>query len=91
MSWSVSAIGNREAVAVEIERQFATMGAPCPEPEESVKQSMRAAIATALAQGTGAVKVEANGTQYTPTRGSETLPVSLSTSLKIEPLFGFLE
>lgn len=66
MSWSVQGIGKAPAVALAIDKQFTSSG-PCAEPEETVRQAARAAIAAALtAQKPEAViQVTAQGSQST--------------------------
>lgn len=63
MSWSVGAVGKPKAVAESVEKQFAA--STCQEPEETVRQAARAAIAAALAaqREDSAVQVIASGSQ----------------------------
>ncbi len=95
MSWSVAAIGKATAVAAAIEDQFTRAGA-CMEPEETIRQAARTAIAVALAgeTATGAVvKVTAAGSQ-SQTYDNNGKPSGLFTnglSLSIEPQYGFVE
>ena len=88
MSWSVNAIGKSAAVAASIEKQFAAHF--CNEPEETVRQSARATIASALAAQTKsntAVKVMASGSQSS--YGTDGFTNNLS--ITIEPQYGFVE
>ena len=99
MSWSVGAVGEVAAVAAEIERQFTAMTYPCPEPEESAKQSIRAAIAAALSSPvSGAVKVSASGSQSCGSQSSQYGPdgkvitnCTVDTKMAVEPLWGFVK
>lgn len=87
MSWSVNAIGKASAVAAKLAQQFA--GIKCTEPEESIKNTVAGAIATALGafpEGT-AVKVIASGSQSGGTDGKATN----SLAVQIEPQWGFVE
>jgi len=95
MSWSVNAIGKPEAVAKEIERQFAA-SSPCREPEETVRQAARTTIASILAAETAsvAVQVQANGHQsdeYSKETPTKTGKVSNTFSLKVDPIHQFVE
>jgi len=96
MSWSVGATGRPKAVAPVIEKQF-TGALPCSEPEETVRQAARAAIAAALAGQTDpacAVKVTANGSQSQAYKDGKPLdpPVcSNSLFINVEVLWGFAE
>jgi hypothetical protein len=93
MSWSVLAIGKAPAVAAEIERQFAQ--SKCSEPEESVRQSARLTLASALAaqEPSTMVEVSAAGSQSTKYKSgtNEVLGVTNGLSIKIDPKFGFVE
>lgn len=96
MSWSVSAVGKAPAVAAAIEKQFAAMSYPCPEPEESVKQSIRKIIAQLCASQTRpdamAVKVQAAGSMYWFS-GDQNQPkeISNTASLTFESIYGYVE
>lgn len=93
MSWSVAAVGRAEAVAEAIERQF-TNGTSCSEPEESVRQAARTAIAEALkGQGpTTVVKVQASGSQSgTYQNGTWGAPYTNQLQIEVTPLYGFVE
>jgi len=100
MYWSVSAIGKAPAVAIAIEKQFVEMTYPCPEPEESVKQLVRQAIAALLAGQTRpdtAVKVSASGSQSHSTKrdvtsGKDTVTdCTNQLTLTFETIYGFTE
>lgn len=90
MSWSVMAIGRPAAVAASVAKTTAAI--KCVEPEETIKNAIAGAIATALGAfpPTYAVRVEASGSQSTP---DHTKPAEISNSLsvKIEPIWGFVE
>jgi len=86
MSWSVSATGNSIDVAMKIEEQFSSY-TPCPDPEESIKQSARDLIGQALRGNIPdrEVTVSACGSQATyygtegaPDRVANTLNISIS-------------
>lgn len=83
----VSAIGKPSAVSVKLEADFSKN--PCAEPEESIRQEVASAIASALRSfdGTMAVRVEASGSQNT----NNGKVVSNQLSVKIEPIWGFVE
>jgi len=91
MSWSVTAIGKPAAVAAAIESQFAQ--SKCAEPEESIRQSARAAIAAALAaqSPSTAVKVSAYGSQSTFYKTGQPDGVTNNLSITIEPQQNFVE
>lgn len=97
MSWSVSAIGKKAAVAASIEKQFAST--QCSEPEESVRQKARALIAATLAASTSdVVKVDASGSaSSTPVYAEDQKTVTAwkqtdqTLRLSIEPMWGFVE
>ena len=80
MSWSVQAIGKPEAVAKKLEEAFSKIiyeGS-----EGSVKDKIAEAVAIALANTDGVVKVYASGSLSS---GKHTV------QLTIEPLYGFVE
>lgn len=89
MSWSVSAIGKPSAVAAKVAKELASI--KCMEPEESIKSGVAAAVAAALAAypESGAVRVEASGSQSTD-RDAPGIATN-QLSVKIEPLWGFVE
>lgn len=92
MSWSVGGIGKAQAVATSIEAQFAQ--SKCSDPEESVRQAARAAIAAALvAQNVGTVvKVTASGSQSTRyDLAGKPAGFTNQLSIVIEPQWGFVE
>ena len=88
MSWSVSAIGKPGAVAGKLAKQFEQV--KCQEPEETIKNTVASAVATALAayDPDTPVKVSASGSQSTDS-GKATHTNSLSVA--IEPMWGFIE
>lgn len=90
MSWSVAAIGKPAKVAESVAKQVAA--AKCPEPEETIKNTLGAAIATALAAFPPgmAVKVEANGSQYVPD-ASKPAEAQNTFSVSVLPIYGFVE
>lgn len=89
MSWSASAIGKPSAVAAKLMEQFS--GIKCNEPEEAIKNAVASLIAVSLKAfpESGAVKVDASGSQSTDSRQPGTAINQLS--VKIEPLWGFCE
>jgi len=77
-------------VAAKLEKDFSNIH--CAEPEESIKNSVAAAVAAGLAvfPPTMAVRVEASGSQHAPdSKKPEEKQNQLS--VKLEPLFGFVE
>jgi len=90
MSWSVSAVGKPAAVAASIAKSIGS--SKCYEPEETIKNTIGTVLATALAAfpPNSAVRVEASGSQSVP---DSTKPGVATNSLtvKIEPLWGFVE
>lgn len=94
MSWSVSAVGKPAAVAASIESQFAA--SQCAEPEETVRQSARAAIAATLKaqREDSAVQVIASGsmsTSYNEETKTWGPPLTNQLEIAIRPLYGFVE
>lgn len=92
MSWNVEAVGRPKAVAVKLAAEFARI--TCNEPEETIKNTVASAVATALAAfpDGSAVKVKAYGSQSRQEGGSGDLPLAVnSLSVSIEPLYGFAE
>ncbi|TAK86728.1 MAG: hypothetical protein EPO20_06330 [Betaproteobacteria bacterium] len=89
MSWSVAAIGKPSAVAEKLAAQFANI--KCSEPEETIKSNVASAIAVALNAfpPSSAVRVEAHGSQSTDL-GKPGIATN-SLSVKIEPIYGFVE
>lgn len=88
MSWSINALGKPSAVAAKIAGDIARV--KCAEPEETIKNTVANAIATALGAFPDgmAVKVEASGSQSsTGTDGK----VTNSLYVKIEPQWGYVE
>ena len=67
MSWSVSALGKPAAVAAKLAEQFARIPL-MQEPEETGKQAAAMAVAAIVPAfpDSYVVKVECNGSQYTP-------------------------
>lgn len=90
MSWSVEAIGRAPAVAEKIERDFAATTAQCRGPEEGVRQSVRAALAIALAAQDPAtvVQVSASGSQSSDYGTNE---IRNQLSVTVRPLYNFVE
>lgn len=94
MSWSVSAVGKPAAVSAKISEDV--LKYTCSEPEETLKKSAAAIIATALAafpQDNIAVRVEANGSQQPWYRKDGTVGEGFANTLRvvIEPVWGFVE
>ena len=90
MSWSTSAIGKPAAVAAQVEKTLSNI--KCMEPEETIKNTIKGILATALAAfpPNMAVKVDANGSQSVPDSATPTVTTN-SLYVKIEPLYGFVE
>jgi hypothetical protein len=67
MSWSVSAIGEPAAVATKLAEDFARIP-PMQEPEETGKNAAASAVAAIVPAfpDSYCVRVECNGSQYTP-------------------------
>ena len=84
MSWSVGGNGDSQKVAAAVEAQFAAMTIPCPEPEETIKQAVRALLAQALAGNNPSrlLEVSAWGSQSN-VAATETSPAHVSNSLHI--------
>ena len=92
MSWSVSALGKPAAVAAKLAGDFARIP-PMQEPEETGKQAAAnavAAIVPAFPDGT-LVRVECNGTQYTPDSGKAPDKKINSLNIKIESMGSIVE
>jgi hypothetical protein len=87
MSWSISKIGFAGVVAAKVAEDVRRI--KCAEPEESIKNSVGAALVAALEAYPGdfAVRVEATGSQSTSMEG---FTVN-NLSVKIEPLYGFVK
>ena len=87
MSWSVSAVGKAPAVAEKI---ATGTNHKCSEPEETIKNAVAAAIATALTAfpADGVVRVEASGSQQTDTATGKAVN---SLKVNVEPVWGFVE
>ena len=87
MSWSVGATGKAPAVRAAIAKQFEQQS-KCVEPEETIRQAIKAILDEALSAQSGAVKVGASGSQ---SMDYNTKAVSHSLSVTVEPVWGFLE
>jgi hypothetical protein len=89
MSWSVAAVGKASAVAAKLAKDIAA--SKCSEPEETVKNTVGTAIASALAgfPPNYAVEVMASGSQSKPDHTKEETTNQLSVTIK--PLWGFVE
>ena len=90
MSWSVTAVGKPAKVAEAVAKQIAAV--KCSEPEETIKNTLGTAIATALAAFPPGVaaKVEASGSQYVPdTRKPDEKQNTFSVS--VQAIYGFVE
>ena len=87
MSWSVSALGKPAAVAAKLAKDFVSH--KCNEPEETVRQAVATAVATALKAypSSSAVRVEASGSQ----NGNGPNDVVNTLTVKIEQVYGFIE
>jgi hypothetical protein len=91
MSWSVSAVGNASRVAAKLATDFAN--SKCSEPEETIKNTVASAVATALTAfpPNYAVRVEASGSQSVIDVGKAPHQKTNQLVVKIEPLWGFLQ
>lgn len=93
MSWSVSAVGRPKAVAAKIAKDIVAI--TCPEPEQTIKQSVATAIAAALEHYPEgyAVSVSASGSQSPGYDSEKHTPQGLLNSLtvSISPLYGFVD
>lgn len=86
MSWSVSAVGKKDAVLKTIAGQFDSQ-TPCMEPEESVRQGAKSLLLASIgaqAEGTP-LRVVASGNQQFKDWTNKT-GVSNSVSLQVEVL-----
>jgi hypothetical protein len=93
MSWSVSAVGKPEAVALSIGAQF-DAASVCGEPEETIRQQAREMIQTALCaqKSDSVVQVSANGSQSsTFIDGKWGAPYTNNLEIKVQPIHGFVE
>jgi superfamily II helicase len=94
MSWGVSAVGKPPAVLASIEKQFSQSS--CAEPEETVRQSARAAIKAALEaqRPDSIVQVIASGHQIGTYDADTKLwgaPFQNQLEVKVLPLGGYVE
>jgi hypothetical protein len=91
MSWSVNAVGKPKAVKAKLAEDFKKI--VCSEPEGTIKDHIAAAILLALDfyPESGAVRVEASGSQSKGHLGMTNTEALNQLSVKIEPLWGFLE
>lgn len=91
MSWSVSAVGRASAVAAKLARDFSSI--KCSEPEETIKNTVASAIATALSAFPpgSSVQVSANGSQQSVEYGKDTPEKINQLTVSIAPLWGFVE
>lgn len=90
MSWSVGAVGKASAVRKEIAAQF-QRGSKCIEPEETIRQHVKALLDASLAgQGTEvAVRVIASGSQ-SYTQESDPKKTNNTATITIENLWNFV-
>lgn len=93
MSWSVAAVGKASAVAAKIAKDIAAIN--CSEPEQTIKNSVGAIVATALAAypDTYAVTVAASGSQgpgYSPDKPGVAMGQVNTLQVSISPLYGFV-
>ncbi len=93
MSWSVSAIGKADAVALKVSEEFAKIDGYLKEPEKGVALTVAASIAAALAaQAPGTVvNVQASGSQNVVSSPPEGDIVRNRFSASVEVLYGFIE
>jgi hypothetical protein len=91
MSWSFSAIGKPAAVAKKIADELEKY--PCSEPEQSIRHKVGEALQVALAAfpGNAAVQIDASGSQSTQSGANEPNTAINNLSVKIQPIYGFVE
>ncbi len=94
MSWSCHLIGKAPRVAEAVVEALAKV--KCSEPEESIKTKVGEIVAASIAAmpEAAAVKIEAMGSQSQAyDSAGKTVPgkVTNSLTLKIEPIWGFVE
>lgn len=92
MSWSISGIGKPKALAAKLAADFARMQ-PMQEPEETGKNAAATAVAAIVPAfpDSYAVRVECNGSQYTPDSAKAPDVKINSLSIKIEALGAIIE
>lgn len=90
MSWSVNAVGNAAAVAVKLAADFERI--KCSEPEETIKNTIASAVATALAafDAKTPVEVKASGSQSISASSDAPSVAVNQLQVSIQPLWGFL-
>lgn len=92
MSWSVSAIGKPAAVAAKLAGDFARIP-PMQEPEETGKNAAATAVAAIVPAfpDSHVVRVECNGSQYTPDSSKAPDKKVNQLTVKIETLGAIIE
>ena len=92
MSWSVSAIGKPAAVAEKLAGEFARIPA-MQEPEETGKNAAATAVAAIVPAFPDAyvVRVECNGSQYTPDSSKTPEKKINQLTIKIDTLGPIIE
>lgn len=96
MSWSLSTVtGRPTAVLSNVTEYFGAMS-PCPEPEETIRQSILSIIRASLSDmpATSVVAVSASGSQsstYDPITKSYGADPINQVKLSIEPIWNFVE
>ncbi len=92
MSWSVSAIGKPAAVATKLAGDFARIP-KMDEPEETGKNAAASAVAAIVPAFPDAfvVRVECNGSQYTPDSSKAPDKKINQLSIKIDTLGAIVE
>ncbi len=92
MSWSVSAIGKPVAVAAKLAGDFARIP-PMQEPEETGKNAAASAVAAIVPAfpDSHVVRVECNGSQYTPDSSKAPDKKINQLTIKIDTLGAIIE
>lgn len=92
MSWSVSGLGKPAALATKLAADFARIPA-MKEPEETGKNAAATAVAALVPTypDSYVIKVECNGTQYTPDSAKYPDKHIVSLTIKIEALGSLVE
>lgn len=92
MSWSVSGIGKPKALAAKLAGDFARI-LPMQEPEETGKNAAASAVAAIVPTFPDSylVRVECNGTQYTPDSAKAPDIKISGLTIRIETLGAIIE
>lgn len=90
MSWSIFTIGRAGALRAKVAADLANI--KCSEPEETIKNTVAATLDLALAAfpPNYALRIDAAGSQHAPDHSKPDERVN-SLSVKLEPIYGFVE